>query len=210
MNVSCFEKKSDKEKIDMLVYLMGNEAEEILIQQNVGNSDEYADILTKLDKYFIPQRNVIFERYKFNSRVQRPGEPVENFITSLHAMAEHCNYGTLKDELVRDRIVIGVLDMKVSESLQLRDKLTLAEANTAVRQAELQSSQNKIIRQEQTVSSVRSSAKKSVDQNKKQSTSQERWTYSGISTCKDRAKCPAKLSNCRSCLKRGHWNAVSK
>lgn len=92
MSVSGFGKKSDKEKLDMLVYLMGNEAEEILLQQNVSGTDTYAEILTKFDKHFIPQRNVIFERYKFNSRIQRPGEPVENFITSLHALAEYCDY----------------------------------------------------------------------------------------------------------------------
>lgn len=222
MSVSGFGKKSDKEKLDMLVYLMGNETEEILLQQNVSGTDTYAEILTKFDKHFIPQRNVIFERYKFNSRVQRPGEPVENFISSLHALTEHCDYGALKDELIRDRIVIGVSDLNVSERLQLRKKLTLAEAITAVRQAELQSSQNKIIRQEQAVSMVKSSVSKTKgfyhdresSKNKdKPSTSQDNFKKCGncgISTCKDRATCPAKFSNCRSCSKRGHWSVMCR
>ena len=42
---------------------------------------DYATVKKKLDDYFIPQRNVIYERALFNSRKQEPGEPVEEFIT---------------------------------------------------------------------------------------------------------------------------------
>ena len=31
-------------------------------------------ILTKLDEYFVPQQNTIYERYVFNCRSQKPGE----------------------------------------------------------------------------------------------------------------------------------------
>lgn len=90
------------------------------------------------------------------------GEPVQNFITSLYALAEHYSHGILKDELIRDGIVIGVADTKVSERLQLREKLTLAEAIIAERQAELHNSQNKILRQEQSVCAVISTNKKNM------------------------------------------------
>lgn len=214
MSVSGFNKKSDREKIDMLVYLMGNEAEEISIQQNLTGNETYAQVMEKFDNYFIPHRNVIFERYKFNSRIQSPGESVESFITSLHALAEYCDYGTLKEELIRDRIVIGVADVKVSERLQLRDKLTLSEAITAVRQAELQGTQNKIIRQEQSVSAIKRNRPK-LPNNFKEKTSMpvgeaKQCSYCGISTCEDRNKCPAKSSFCRACAKRGHWSVMCR
>lgn len=215
MSVSGFCKKLDKEKIDMLIYLMGNEAEEILLQQNLSGNETYTDILDKFEKYFIPQRNIIFERFQFNSRVQKPGEPVENFITSLHALAEHCGYGTLKEELIRDRIVIGVADSKVSERLQLRDKLTLAEAITAVRQAELQNTQNKILRQEQSVCTVKTKYNKKFQYKSKEKLTTttgnlKKCPYCGIHMCEDRTKCPAKTSNCRACGKRGHWSMVCR
>lgn len=68
----------------MLVYIMGGEAEEILLQLNLGNVQHtYAHVMNTFEAHFIPKRNVIFERFKFNSRAQRPGKSVDNFITSL-------------------------------------------------------------------------------------------------------------------------------
>lgn len=53
------------------------------------------------------RRNPIFERAKFNQRRQEEGEPVDSFITALHCLAEHCGYGELHDEMIRDRLVVA-------------------------------------------------------------------------------------------------------
>jgi len=47
----------------------------------------------------------MLERAKFNLRSQKDNESVENFITDLYCLAEYCEFGTLKDDLIRDRIV---------------------------------------------------------------------------------------------------------
>ena len=49
---------------------------------------------------------MIIEHAKFNKCSQLPDEPVEQFITSLYNLAADCNFGELKDELIRDRIVV--------------------------------------------------------------------------------------------------------
>ena len=41
------------------------------------------------------RRNVIFERSKFNKRVQLENETVDPFVTDLHCMAEHCQFGDI-------------------------------------------------------------------------------------------------------------------
>ena len=46
--------------------------------------------------------------------------PSDLFIMDLYSLAKKSDYGTLKDELIRDRIVTGVLDKKLSERMQLR------------------------------------------------------------------------------------------
>ena len=94
------------------------------------------------------RRNVIFERAKFNSRKQEPNEPVDVFITALYTLAEHCNYGTLHDEMVRDRIVVGIRDSSLSEKLQLDAELTLSTAVAKVRQAEEVKKQQPLLRGE--------------------------------------------------------------
>lgn len=61
-------------------------------------------------------------------RVQRVGESVDNFITDLFSLAEHCGFGNLHDELIRDRIVVGLSDKGLSEKLQLEAEMTLEKA----------------------------------------------------------------------------------
>ena len=51
---------------------------------------------------------------KFDFSRQEDGETVDTFVTALHALAEYCDYGTLKDEMIRDRIVVGLQDSKLS------------------------------------------------------------------------------------------------
>ncbi|XP_050504398.1 uncharacterized protein LOC126883193 [Diabrotica virgifera virgifera] len=181
----------------------------------------YSIIIEKFDAHFIPQKNVIFERFKFNTRSQQPGESVDAYITALHSLAEHCSYGALKDELIRDRIVVGVLDVKVSERLQLQKNLTLGEAVLTVRQAELQNSQNRILRQERvqevaTVNAHRGNywSQSQAEPNKYgqqntwgKSNKNYKCTYCSVPSCNSRERCPAKDSRCRLCGKKGHWQA---
>ena len=55
---------------------------------------------------------------------------------SLYELADNCDYGDLRDEMIRDRIVVGIRDTNLSERLQLDSGLTLAKAKQAVRQRE--------------------------------------------------------------------------
>ena len=53
---------------------------------------------------------------------------MEQFITSLYNLAENCEYGEMKGEMIRDRIVVGTRDRALSEQLQLDTELTLEKA----------------------------------------------------------------------------------
>ena len=124
--------------VSTFLYSMGNVADDILA--TLTGVDEsttaYVDLLAAFDAHFGGRKNTIFARVKFNRRVQRVGETVDNFIQDLHKLAEDCEYGALKDELIRDRIVVGVTDDDLSNLLQTKANLTLAEAIQSSRQAE--------------------------------------------------------------------------
>ena len=79
---------------------------------------------------------LLFTSAQFNSRCQEPDEPVETFVTALYNLAEHCGYEALHDEMICDRIVVGIQDRKLSEKLQLDPALTLEKAIITVRQVE--------------------------------------------------------------------------
>ena len=80
---------------------------------------------------------MIFERAKFNMWRQENGESVDSFITALYELVEHYGYGNLNDEMIRDRLVVGLRDSKLSEKLQLDPESALEKAITQVRQAEI-------------------------------------------------------------------------
>ena len=61
-------------------------------------------------------------------RGQEEGEPVDAFITALYSLAEHCGYRALHDEMIRDRIVVGIRNAQLAEKLQLDSDLTLETA----------------------------------------------------------------------------------
>ena len=121
------DKKDEGKQVNTLIYTMGDEADDILLSFNLSPEDlqRYDVVKNRFENHFIAKRNVIYERAKFNVRIQNDGEPVEAFITDLHCLAEHCEFDTLKDQLIRDRIVVGLRNKQLSEKLQLDPDLTL-------------------------------------------------------------------------------------
>ena len=57
----------------------------------------------------------------FGPRNYNEGETIEQFVTTLHTSSEYCACGSLRDSLVRYRIVLGVRDKKMSEKFMLTD-----------------------------------------------------------------------------------------
>lgn len=68
------------------------------------------------------------------------------FITVVHTLAKHCEFGALREELIRDRFVIGIRKAELSEILQLDPDLTLEKAITRVRQSAVVKTQQPILR----------------------------------------------------------------
>ncbi|KAL1414821.1 hypothetical protein MTO96_007182 [Rhipicephalus appendiculatus] len=75
--------KPEQHQVDALHYIMGEQYEEIfatfaLSEENSKKFDavveQFDAVVEQFDKYFIPRRSVIFERARFNTRVQQYGE----------------------------------------------------------------------------------------------------------------------------------------
>ena len=60
--------------------------------------------------YCIGKTNVICERYKFNNRSQEADESIDAYTAALRTLAETCEFGSLKDDLTRNRLVCGIRD----------------------------------------------------------------------------------------------------
>ena len=139
--------KPQTEQVSTLLYAMGDSADDILQTLRLDEGTvSYEEIKKSLNDYFAERRNIIVERARFNKRSQKPGESVDAFIQDLYRLADNCDYGTLKDDLIRDRIVVGVLDDTLSDRLQSKGTLTLAQAVQMSRQAESRAQNRDLVR----------------------------------------------------------------
>ena len=130
-----------------LIYTVEAKADDIFQLFSLSDDDKmYETVKAKFESHFVKRRNVIYERAMFNKRKQEEGETVDSFITSLYSLSEHCGYGFLREEMIRDRIVVGIRDAALSLKLQLIEKLTLDQALTKVQEAEAIRSQQPLLR----------------------------------------------------------------
>ena len=86
----------------------------------------------------------------FFSRNQDSGESIDHYVTVLKNLANTCEFGALKESLIRDRIVFGIQDSSVRERLLRDAKLTLETAIEKVRSSELTQIQLKQIKADKT------------------------------------------------------------
>ena len=225
---SGLSQKQQREQVSTLLYAMGDCADDILITLRLDEEKAtYEEVTQALNKHYEGRRNVIVERARFNRQKQQPGEPIDAFIQDLYRLADYCEYAELKDSLIRDRIVVGVSNEKLSDHLQSKSDLTLDKAVQLCRQAESRKQNQDVVRGEisspSQVDHLRSSAShfkpkgtSKTGQGKRQN-AQSSATPSQGNSCPwcgkerhTRANCPAKDATCSNCHKRGHYKNVCR
>ena len=126
--------------MNTLLYAMGGKSEDIFSSftfHDGADQNNYDHVQEKLDHHFIAKKNIIHERAKFNKRVQGQDEPMENFITDLYRLAEFCEYGCVRNEMIRDRLIVGLSNDKLNEKPQMISGFTLEQAVQQARQSEM-------------------------------------------------------------------------
>ena len=136
---SGFNKKSSEVQVNSLIYNMGDQADSVLLSFMLSdeNKKKYDTVKAKFENYFIKHHNSIYKRAKFNQRKQLSGESVDDFITALYGLVEHCEYGELQNVMTCDCIVVELNDASLAEKLQLNPELTLETAITKAWQSEM-------------------------------------------------------------------------
>ena len=100
-------------QVSTFLYCIGEEANDVLTSTNISEEDAKKFDLVVAAYFGVRSRhNVIFERARFNQRDQLPEESVETYISELYRLAENCKCGAMKDELIRDQLVVGIRDRK--------------------------------------------------------------------------------------------------
>ena len=115
--------------------------------ENDGDDKKIKPVLKKFGEYCEP-RNVPFNRFKFNHRMQEPGETFDQYRTALRKLANtcSCNFKEITpEEILHDRLMFDIRGGKVRERLLRETKLTLEKTDEICRASESMLAQMKIV-----------------------------------------------------------------
>ena len=170
-------------------------------------------------------------------RRQEESEPVDAFITALYNLASKYDYGTLNDELIRDKIVVGLRNQSLSKKMQLDKTLTLEKAARMARESEAVRKQQPQLREgnKKEVEVIRRNTSRdgtSTYQNRsKRISTRNRFAHWLVNSSKPaqqshqretvctrcgknhntgRESCPGRLSKCFKCDKIGHFHRLCR
>ena len=145
---------------------------------------------------------------------------MEQFITTLYKLADSCDFcdSQMRDEMIRDRIVISIRDSALSEHLQMDADLTLDKAKKLVRQREAVQEHQVILKngnfQMSEMPIDYAGSRKASKQPSRQHHHKAKNTKQHNDKCPRcgnephvRISCLAKEVVCHNCKKRGHFSS---
>lgn len=115
--------KPDTRKMALLLKVAGPQAIEVFNTfEFVAPEDQgkYDKVIEKSQAHSLPRKNTVYERYVFHLQMQQPEETFDCFVTDLKLKAQSCDFGDLKDLMIRDQFVYGIYDKRTRKWL-LRD-----------------------------------------------------------------------------------------
>ena len=198
----------------------------------------FEELVEKVKTHFNPKPSAIIKRYEFNTRKQRPGETVAEYVAALRKIAEYCEYGDILNDMLRDRLVCGIADKRVQNRYLRETKLTYTEARDMALAAETADKDSKRLQAENDESGAtvppvsQNSHKEGTIAHLEKSTDQSRVSRarpgkgpmrhrtpqsgSRSTTCyrcggkHEASKCKYKDYECHYCRKKGHLASVCR
>src|SRR5688572_4037706 len=141
---SDLEEKSSSKRAAVFLACIGSEAYETFQAMDFETEGDRADIdkvIEAFERHCVGEVHVTYERYVFNQRMQDVGETFDSFMSDLRRLIKSCDYGTLDESMLRDRIVIGVRDDATRRKLLQIRKLTLNSAIDVCKASEVATKQ---------------------------------------------------------------------
>ncbi|CAI6376903.1 unnamed protein product [Macrosiphum euphorbiae] len=206
-------KKKKDEQLAIFLHIIGEDAREVFDTfETEGEVTELDKAIELFDLFYKQKINECVEAYKFNIREQKVGETFGEYLSALRKLSENCNFGTMKDRLIRDRVVAGIVDKKLQEKFLSETDLTLERVIDLTKKYQAAQDQKQLMNS--TVVEEKLIMKLSKQQNKqfKQGQSNvKKVTVKQIENCSrcgkthDVNKCPAYQQECMKCHKPNHF-----
>lgn len=200
------------EQIANMLLCMGQESVEIY-NQFVYDDDQHkltlANVISDFDRHFQPVKNVIYERMIFHQISQKPSQSIHQFITETQSQVIHCDYGDMANEMVRDRIVVGVRDHKLRECLVDMENLDLQRCVQKAKQFTSSRAQMAHMVPDNLDAVTKETERRRLPFQRSSgrpegASSKECCHFCGKEK-HPRDQCPARKSVCNRCQEEGHW-----
>ena len=192
-----------------------------LLAQRSPSEVSFDDLVNVLKTYYDPKPSKRVQRFYFYNRVQGPQESIAAYIAEFWRLAEHCEFGTQLEEMLCDRLVVGVRDDNLRRKLltqtdtgfQKAGRLAIAH-ETAVRDARMVNTGRDV----QTVTAEvhllgNRPTQRSRAGTPQQQSSLQRATTQSCASCIGahlRVNCRFRSAMCRLCRKMGHISTVCR
>ena len=192
--------KDEKIRVATLRGIMGKDCYNIYkrLALEEEEKERVTSIIDGLEKYFKPALNVTYERFIFNTCDQQSHETVDEYVNKLRGLSETCEFGTLRDSLIKDRIVLGTKNKQVRATLLNQKELTLNKALSVCRNSEL--TEQHLLKINVNSTSNVSSLQNVLRKERKWKREQRNCEYCGFKHAK--RKCPAYGKICHKCNKK--------
>ena len=205
-------------KTALFLSVIGDGAMEVYDGMHFVDSNDKHNLNKVIEQFqttFIGETNETYERFIFDSRDQKEGETIEQYITVLRTLAQSCNFCTcLGETLLRDRVVLGVKDNSVRKRLLQERKLTLEKALDICQSTETTSKQlqNMISLTEKSIDHEIKAIRDQGQGNRRCDFSRphekKRCKYWGGMREFDKNSCPAYGKSCKNCGFCNHFSRV--
>ena len=198
------DKKGDTQKIALLLTCASAQAINVYNTLDIDKNDKYEDIKTK-EGFCAPKKNETYERFVFRNTKQEEGEQFDSFLTKL-LRSKSCNYGELRDGMIRDQIVYGILNQKTQERLLREADLDLNHAVQVCQVNEVSERQiSAFSKLDVKVDSTEKYRGKRHEKNEEKRCSERRNVHRQCGKSHPFGKCPAFTHTCQICRNKGHF-----
>ncbi|XP_055612518.1 uncharacterized protein K02A2.6-like [Uranotaenia lowii] len=97
------------------------------VEHYTPNLTSYDEAKVKLNEFFLPKENSMYERHLFRQMKQKSGENIDAFTIRLRVQAERCCFGDKCDENIKDQIVQNCNSPALRRDILKRGDVSLEE-----------------------------------------------------------------------------------
>ncbi|XP_034248250.1 uncharacterized protein K02A2.6-like [Thrips palmi] len=110
---------------DKLISKTTNDQGEEVIEHDYTNN--YDKVVEQFDLYAAEKKCITGCRELFNARNQKKEETFSNWLTDLRNLVKDCEYATIVDSMLKDRIIWGVWDKRLRDTLRSKSNQSLSD-----------------------------------------------------------------------------------